>query len=66
MEKALSFYWGLLLAALMLAAIMRREQITNTWAWWVTVPRLAYAGVAVLLVVAMLVFVVNGPVGLGR
>ena len=59
MDQALSFYWGLLLAALMLAAIMRREQITN-WAWWVTTPKLAYAGAAVLLLVAALRFIVGG------
>ena len=62
---SLQFYWGIIFALLILIAVMRREQITN-WLWFRTLPNLGYAGVAAVLVAAVLVFIVNGPVALGR
>jgi len=59
------FAWGILFGVLILAAVMRREQLNN-WPWYRYLPNLAFAGGAALLVAAILVFVVNGPIALGR
>ena len=63
--QSLQFYWGIMFALLILIAVMRREQLNN-WLWFVTAPKLAAAGICAVGMAAVLVFIVNGPVALGR